>query len=385
MANRVPIDTYCEKTIETLSATYDDLIDYIDISSVDNVGKKIVSVQTIDARGAPSRAKQLLKKGDVIVSTVRPNLNAVAIVEDETENLMVGSTGYCVLRCTKSLDARYLFNFCQSQYFIDDMSSQATGASYPAVSTGIVRSSLIPWRSIEEQRKIAEKLNFVGRLISLRKQQITKLDELVKARFVEMFGTLTTTIFSVKTLDELCVFIKDGTHQTPTYTEDTKNGIKFLSSKDVTNGRIDWTRIKYIPQDLHKKLYTRIAPQRGDILLAKNGTTGIPAIVDTDDVFDIYVSLALLRFKTGNNVIYLWAALSALETKRQFDSSLKGIGVPNLHLSEIKKIKIIVPPIELQDKFSWFVGAMNRQRLTIQQSLDKLEVLKKSLMQEYFG
>lgn len=186
-------------------------------------------------------------------------------------------------------------------------------------------------------------------------------------------------------MDELCVFIKDGTHQTPKYTEDTVRGIKFLSSKDVTSGQIDWSKIKYIPQELHEELYSRIAPQRGDILLAKNGTTGIPAIVDTDEVFDIYVSLALLRFKPGNHVTYIWAALGTLETKKQFDSSLKGIGVPNLHLSEIKKTKIIIPPVELQNEFSVFVEKINRQKLTIQQSLDQLEVLRKSLMQEYFG
>ena len=190
MTKRVPIDTYCEKKIPTLQKAYDGLIDYVDISSVDNTEKKIISYQTIEATDAPSRAKQVLKQGDVLVSTVRPNLNAVAVVEEETENLMVGSTGYCVLRCKNNMDVRYLFNFCQSQYFIDDMSSQATGASYPAVSNGIVRNALIPCYPIEEQREIAEKLDTVSKLLVLRKQQLSKLDELVKSRFIEMFGNL---------------------------------------------------------------------------------------------------------------------------------------------------------------------------------------------------
>lgn len=281
------------------------------------------------------------------------------------------------------VDEGYLFYFMpQALKQIEDKTPFVT---VKHLSAKQLNSIVVPLPALEKQKQIASSLDKLSSLIFLRSQQLAKLDELVKARFVEMFGTLTTTKFSVKTLNELCLFIKDGTHQTPTYTEDSENGIKFLSSKDVTSGQIDWTKIKYIPQDLHEELYARIAPQRGDILLAKNGTTGIPAIVDTDDVFDIYVSLALLRFKDGNNITYLWAALSTLETKRQFDSSLKGIGVPNLHLSEIKKAKIIVPPIELQNKFSSFVEKIKRQKLTIQQSLDKLEVLKKSLMQEYFG
>ena len=158
MVKRVPIETYCEKKISTLQKNDIGMIDYIDISSVDNIKKKIISFQTMNAKDAPSRAKQLLKKYDILVSTVRPNLNAVAVVESETDNLMVGSTGYCVLRCKDNMDFRYLFNFCQSQYFIDDMSSQATGASYPAVSTAVVRSSLIPNYPVDEQRRIASEL-----------------------------------------------------------------------------------------------------------------------------------------------------------------------------------------------------------------------------------
>ena len=185
---RVPLDKYCEKKIETLQKNYIGLIDYIDISAVDNEEKRIISYQTIDSKDAPSRAKQLIKKNDILVSTVRPNLNAVAVIENETDNLMVASTGYCVLRCKDDADVRYMFNFCQSPYFIEDMTTQATGASYPGVSTSIVKSSLIPYYSIEEQHEIAKKIDAVSNLIALRKQQLSKLDELVKSRFIEMFG-----------------------------------------------------------------------------------------------------------------------------------------------------------------------------------------------------
>ena len=226
MAERVPIDTYCEKKIPTLQKTYDGLIDYVDISSVDNTEKKIISYQTIESNDAPSRAKQLLKKGDVLVSTVRPNLNAVAVVEEETENLMVGSTGYCVLRCKDNMDVRYLFNFCQSQYFVDDMSSQATGASYPAVSNGIVRSALIPCCSIEEQREIAEKMDTVSELLALRKQQLAELDELIKSRFIELFGHKG---YPEDTLLNLCNII-DYRGKTP---EKVEYGLPFITAKNV--------------------------------------------------------------------------------------------------------------------------------------------------------
>lgn len=96
-------------------------------------------------------------------------------------------------------------------------------------------------------------------------------------------------------LQQICVMkITDGTHKTPTYCEQEK-GIPFISAKDITTGKIDWSNIKYIIPSLHEELYARIAPKRDDVLLAKNGTTGVAALVDSDDVFDIYVTLAVLR------------------------------------------------------------------------------------------
>ena len=201
-----------------------------------------------------------------------------------------------------------------------------------------------------------------------------------------MFGTIDNNPFGfpIVCLQDVCEQIKDGTHQTPEYTEDTINGFKFLSSKDVTSGKIDWHHLKYIPKALHEELYARIAPRKGDILLAKNGTTGIAAIVDTDDVFDIYVSLALLR-PISVHPVYLWAAINSVETKRQFDASLKGIGVPNLHLGEIKKAKVLMPPKEMQNKFASFVSQVDKSKVAVQKALDEAQVLFDSLMQQYFG
>ena len=177
-----------------------------------------------------------------------------------------------------------------------------------------------------------------------------------------MFGTYNNSKYPIKTLEELCEPIKDGTHNTPTYTDDKENGFIFLSSKDVTSKYIDWEHTMYIPLELHNQLSKRISPRKGDILLAKNGTTGIAAIVDRDEIFDIYVSLALLRFLPGYNITYMWAAINMPETKQQFDSRLKGVGVPNLHLGEIKKAMIVVPPIEEQEIFARFIEQSDKSK-----------------------
>lgn len=208
---------------------------------------------------------------------------------------------------------------------------------------------------------------------------------LLKSRFIELIGNIQNPKYQLVELNEICEFIKDGTHQTPIYTEDRVNGFKFLSSKDVTSQKINWSNIKYIPKELHEQLYAKLSPKRGDILLAKNGTTGVAAVVDSDEIFDIYVSLALLRPKSGVNVSYLCSALNSEDLKRQFNSSLKGIGVPNLHLREIKKARIIFPPIDIQNKISSITEQIDKSKFLLQQILEKFELLKKSRFIEMFG
>lgn len=181
--------------------------------------------------------------------------------------------------------------------------------------------------------------------------------------------------------------ITDGTHQTPEY-EDKENGYPFLSSKDITKGYIDWTDIKYVTKAVHEKLQKETQVRRGDILLAKNGTTGIAAIVDTDKVFDIYVTLALIR-SDEKKVIpeYLLYAINSLLSKKQFDEYLLGIGVPNLHLNLIKNTYIIVHDLKYQNQI---VEYLDKKCTLIddaiagkQKQLETLEECKKSLIYEY--
>lgn len=169
-----------------------------------------------------------------------------------------------------------------------------------------------------------------------------------------MYGTIESTKYSSSPLEKVCQFITDGTHQTPTYTTEG-NGVKFLSSKDVTKEYIDWSNIEYIPFDLHEQLSKRVAPAKNDILLAKNGTIGIAALNDTDEVFDVYVSLAVLRPNELVTPEYLLCAINSEYTKKLFKDSIVGMGVPNLHLNVIQKTMIVLPDITEQLEFTSFV------------------------------
>ena len=151
-------------------------------------------------------------------------------------------------------------------------------------------------------------------------------------------------------LQTICYPITDGTHKTPTYSD---SGYIFLSAKNITTGKINWNDIMYIPKSLHDELYSRVSPKINDILLAKNGTTGVAAIVDRECEFDIYVTLALLRV-VNNNISsqYLLKIIASDTIQDYFKSSLKGIGVPNLHLEHIRTTLIPIPPINEQNKIA---------------------------------
>ena len=299
-----------------------------------------------------------------------------------TEKCWITDNALMVTEWYQEVDKQYLVYVLNAM----NLHQYAKTVGQPSISQANIYGLDINLPLMDQQQEIVKILNLVSKIIIDRKEELNWLDDLIKARFVELFGTIHDNKFGyeIKTLQDVCEQIKDGTHQTPTYTDDSVNGYKFLSSKDVTTGKIDWTHIKYIPKELHKELYARIAPKRGDILLAKNGTTGIAAIVDRDEIFDIYVSLALLR-PIEINAVYLWAAINSVETKQQFDSSLKGIGVPNLHLGEIKKAKIIVPPIKEQNQFAAFVEQTDKSKVVIQKALDEAQLLFDSLMQKHFG
>ncbi len=300
---------------------------------------------------------KVAEDGDILISVRAP----IGAMNMAVERCCIGRGLAALTPISNKCSKQFLYYALQSK--VDSLIAQGTGSTFKAISKKVLEATCIPAYSTIEQEQIAETIGRVDNTIAARRNQLVLLDQLVKSRFIELFGTIHDNRFgfSVVTLQDVSAPIKDGTHQTPIYTTDAENGYKFLSSKDVTTGKVDWSHLKYIPEELHRELYARISPRKGDILLAKNGTTGIAAIVDRDEVFDIYVSLALIR-PHGVDSTYLWAAINAAETKQQFDASLKGIGVPNLHLGEIKKARIILPPMELQEQFAAFVEQTDKSK-----------------------
>lgn len=226
----------------------------------------------------------------------------------------------------------------------------------------------IPIPPLEEQKKIVAYLDELNATISKLKSeyqsQLAMLDEMRNSSLDLAFWGSRERAYNLNNwkwvkFAKVCEKITDGTHQTPTYFD---SWFVFLSSKNVTSGKIDWDNIKYIDEKQHIEMQKRIAPKKWDILLAKNWTTGIAAIVDRDIIFDIYVSLALLR--PQKNIIdnkYLLYFVNSPSAKQQFNKRIKWVGVPNLHLKEIKDVELPLPDLETQSQIVAHLDQVHQQ------------------------
>ena len=244
----------------------------------------------------------------------------------------------------------------------------------------------IPLPPLPEQRRIAAVLDKVSELIALRKKQLDLLDEMVKARFVEMFGDPVRNEkgYIIQKLKDLSIKISDGVHNKPVYTE---TGYPFISVVNINKGILNFSNCKYVSESDYNKMIKSTNPEQGDILYTKVGATyGIPAYIDTNRKFCLYVSVCLIKPNHDKiNSRFLALSMSMPYIKRQADSRIKGIGVPDLHLNQISEFDILCPPNNEQHEYVSFVLQIEKSKATVQQGLDRLNLLKSALMQEYFG
>lgn len=266
----------------------------------------------------------------------------------------------------------------------------ASGTGVPTLNRNVVHEELVPVPDFPTQKRIVavldEAFEGIDKAIANTAKSLANARELLDIFLTRIFDEVGGSSPEL-TLSEVCEKITDGTHQTPKYFD---SGYIFLSSRNVTSGKINWDKIKYIDQAQHVAMQKRVSPKLGDILLAKNGTTGVAAIVDRDVPFDIYVSLAWLRAKSPLKSRYLLHYLNSPVAKKQFNQRLKGVGVPNLHLNEIREVRMPVPEHEqVQDdvirRIDIFQHDVARVQRTQENKLGRLKLLREGLLSRAFS
>ena len=293
--------------------------------------------------------------------------------------------GWLVLRDENIVfDKKFLYYYLSAPIIYKRFKSMAVGGVVNNLNSDMVRKVRVPIPSQEEQHQISDRLDKVSNLIFLRKQQLAKLDELVKARFVEMFGKASLLAQNqTKRLEECCISISGGNTPSMQHPEYYGGNIPFVKSGDVkgdyivestltlTKTALTETTAKILPKS------TLIVVIRSAALLKefRIGMLMVDAVINQD--------LKALQVSEDFLPVYLMWAI-----KMQHQVLLNKVQTmltSHIRMEDLLNLKIGTPPLSLQNQFAAFVERVDQQKQTVQQSLEKLELMKKALMQEYFG
>ena len=335
---------------------------YVDVAGVDNEAKLISGQRVLRGSGAPSRARKLIKTGDVLVSTVRPNLNAVAMVPDSLDG-EVASTGFCVLRPNAKVLSEYLFYFVRSSVFIDSLVGLVAGALYPAVSDTQVLDQLIPLPPIPEQRRVIDLLSRAEGIVRLRREAQKKAGELVPAIFLEMFGDPHSNPKSHPTLplSKVSEVISGVAKGRKLLGADVVE-LPYMRVANVRDGHLDLTEVKAI--EIKKTEIEKLRIKVGDLLMTEGGDPDklgraalwqgeIDLCVHQNHIFKVRSNLEILSPQ------YLRSLAGSSYGKAYFFRvAKKTTGIASINKTQLSAFPVVLAPLSTQMSFARQVNSV---------------------------
>ena len=378
------INQYSGSTINPLDNP-DEVYELYSVPSFDSQYPEIVKGSEIGS------SKITVEDGDVLVCKINPRINRVWVVKHYTDHQLLASSEWIVIRNSK-MDSNYLKWYFSSPTFRSLLVSQVAGigGSLTRAQPKQVAKYPVPIVDICEQRRIAAVLDKISGLIAKRRAQLDKLDLLVKAQFVEMFGdpVLNPMDWPTYQLADMADIVSGITKGRKTKEQDLIE-VPYMAVSNVKDGYIDWTTIKTIWATQSEIDQYRLLPD--DVLMTEGGDPdklGRGAIIQNPLENCIHQN-HIFRVRLNENIIlpvYFAEFLQHQKAKQYFLRCAKQTtGIASINMTQLKELPTLVPPRALQKDFTNTVEQINKSKLTIQQSLDKLEVLKKALMQQYFG
>ena len=323
---------------------------------------------------------------NVLYSKLRPYLNKVVIPD---------CPGYATsemlpLKPNKNYITReYLTYFLRSPKFVAYINEKTSGAKMPRANSSDLKSVEIECPTLENQRHITSEFDRIISIVRLRQQQLQKLDELVKARFIELFGDseFNTMQWPTKKLSELCAV---SSSKRIYQNEQSTEGVPFLRISDL-NERIDNVKNApelFIPINKYNELKENgLVPTEGDILVTSRGTLGRCYIVRPEDEF--YFQDGMISWLSDLNSqitsVYLSQLFAMSGIQKQIASLQAGSTVAYLSITMLKKLNIMLPPLDRQEQYATFVEQTDKSKVAVQKALDEAQLLFDSLMQKYFG
>ena len=360
-------------------------VSFVTMADVSEDGKMNTAV--VRPYAEVKKGYSFFQENDVLFAKITPCMEngKGALAKGLKNGMGCGSTEFHILRPNSTaISGEWLYYLTAWSSFRRNAEQHMTGsAGQKRVPKCFLESYRLTVPSLGRQKQQVEQLDCIKKTIELREQQLSKLDDLIKARFVEMFGDMRTNPkgWSIQTFEELTELITDGEHATPKRVD---RGIYLLSARNVLNHSLNLEDVDYIDQEEYDRIAKRIVPREGDVLISCSGTVGRCCSVPSGMVFQMVRSAALLRFKPLINPVFAEYMITSDYLQEQINSSKTASSQANLFQGKIAKLRGFVPPIELQNDFLSFVNQVEKSKAAVQKALDEARLLFDSMMQEYF-
>ena len=388
---KVKLENYVEQ-IRGVSYKPTDLFEKLEVGSVillraNNIfDSKVNFEDVVYVDKNKVKNNQFLRAGDILICTSSGSKDLVGKAAYIENDLNVTFGAFCKVIRPKGIESAFLGHFFQSQIYRHSISESCIGVNINNIRGEHIDNLEIPLPSLSEQKAIAEKLDKVSILIEKRKQQLCLLDTLVKSKFVEMFGSFPDNPrgWNIGTIKDVVSDVRYGSSRPA-----IKDGkYKYLRMNNITyDGELDLSDIKYI--DVPDNELSKCAVRRGDVLFNRTNSkelVGKTCVYDQDEM--MVLAGFIIRVRVNDQVLpeFLSAFLNTRYSKQMLLGMCKAaIGQANINAQEMQNIKLYIPPIEFQDRFVQLKNRTKKSKEKIKQSLSTLELLKKSLMQKYFG
>ena len=330
--------------------------------------------------------KYYSNKDDIYIALSGATIGKIGIM-DADERYVVNQRVGIVRKKSDDVPQEYIKYFLLKQ--TNRILQEAAGCAQPNISPKQIAEYSVPEVSKEKMFEVCIVLDAIKRIIDMRKAELIALDNLIKARFVEVFGdTVTNSLgWEEHRLEEYIDFMTSGSRGWAKYFVDKENEL-FITIKNVKNNHITLDNIQYIDAPDNKEA-ERTKVRAGDLLISITADLGRTGVVDTDIAEKgAYINqhLSLVRLdKTRVNPLYVSYFLETESGRMQFESKNQNGVKSGLNFDAIKSLKILVPPLEIQESYLAFIHQVDKSKVVVQKALDETQLLFDSLMQQYFG
>ena len=333
--------------------------------------------------------KNYIITDDDIYISVAGTIGKTGIIQNELNGANLTENAVRIVFDNNRYSKKYIFNFTNSITFMEQIGLATKTVAMPKLAIKRLKEVQIPLPPLPEQQRIVSKLDLlfakIDKAIALHVSNMNEADAFMGSVLNDIFSELEEK-YPIKTVDELCTKITDGTHATPKYIE---SGIPFLSVKNISQGIISFDDTKFVSNEEHRLLSKRCNVEKNDVLYTKVGTTGIAKVVDTDKEFSIFVSIALLKPK--KDLIYsmfFQYILNSPNCYEQSQSRTRGVANRNLVLKDIKQISFPFPPLQTQKKVVTYLdeisGKIEKTKQLQKEKMQSLKALKASILDGAF-